>query len=72
MPSYASASSAAFRVGRCFVDDQLMPVTVMPAMLADRLRAADLTYAEAGTTAGVLPVPCQNSRMAAELAFRAR
>jgi uncharacterized protein (UPF0548 family) len=32
-----------------------MPVTVMPAALADRLRAADLTYAEAGATAGVLP-----------------
>ena len=32
-----------------------MPVTVMPAALAVRLRAADLTYAEAGATAGVLP-----------------
>ena len=32
-----------------------MPVTVMPATLAVRLRAADLTYAEAGATAGVLP-----------------
>lgn len=32
-----------------------MPVTVMPAALADRLRAADLTYAEPGATAGVLP-----------------
>jgi uncharacterized protein (UPF0548 family) len=27
----------------------------MPAALADRLRAEDLTYAEAGATAGVLP-----------------
>lgn len=32
-----------------------MPVTVMPAALADRLREADLTYAEAGATAGLLP-----------------
>ena len=32
-----------------------MPVTMMPAALADRLREADLTYAEAGATAGLLP-----------------
>ena len=32
-----------------------MPVTVMPAALAARLRDADLTYPEAGATGGVLP-----------------
>jgi uncharacterized protein (UPF0548 family) len=31
------------------------PVAVMPAALADRLREADLTYPEAGATAGLLP-----------------
>jgi uncharacterized protein (UPF0548 family) len=36
-------------------DDQLVAITVMPSSLADRLRAADLTYAEAGATAGALP-----------------
>ncbi len=32
-----------------------MPVTVMPAALAARLREADLTYSETGATAGALP-----------------
>lgn len=32
-----------------------MPVTVMPAALADRLRETDLTYGEAGATGGALP-----------------
>jgi uncharacterized protein (UPF0548 family) len=32
-----------------------MPVMVMPAALADHLGQADLTYAEAGATAGLLP-----------------
>ena len=32
-----------------------MPVTVMAAEVADRLRGAELTYREAGQTAGVLP-----------------
>jgi uncharacterized protein (UPF0548 family) len=32
-----------------------MPVSVMPAVLAGRLREADLTYREVGATAGVLP-----------------
>lgn len=32
-----------------------MPVTVMPAALAGRLRGADLTYPEVGATAGPLP-----------------
>lgn len=32
-----------------------MPVTVMPAALARRLREADLTYPEVGATAGLLP-----------------
>lgn len=32
-----------------------MPVTVMPAALAGRLREASLTYSETGATAGVLP-----------------
>jgi uncharacterized protein (UPF0548 family) len=37
-----------------------MPVTVMPAALAGRLRGADLTYAEAGATTGVLPPGCHH------------
>jgi uncharacterized protein (UPF0548 family) len=32
-----------------------MPLTVMAAEVADRLRGAELTYREAGRTAGVLP-----------------
>ena len=32
-----------------------MPVVMMPAALADRLREAELTYSELGATAGVLP-----------------
>ena len=32
-----------------------MPVSVMPAVLAGPFREADLTYREAGATAGVLP-----------------
>jgi uncharacterized protein (UPF0548 family) len=36
--------------------DRVMPeVTTMPAALASRLRAAELTYSEAGQTAGALP-----------------
>jgi uncharacterized protein (UPF0548 family) len=31
------------------------PVVLMPVALADRLREADLTYPEAGATAGLLP-----------------
>jgi uncharacterized protein (UPF0548 family) len=36
-------------------DDGLVPVTVMSAAQADRLREADLTYPEAGATTGGLP-----------------
>lgn len=36
-------------------DDRLMPVTLTPAALADRLREADLDYPRAGATAGLLP-----------------
>jgi uncharacterized protein (UPF0548 family) len=32
-----------------------MPLTVMTAKMADQLRKAELTYSEAGSTAGVLP-----------------
>jgi uncharacterized protein (UPF0548 family) len=43
-------------MGRVFFgDDELMPVTVMPAALARRLREADLTYPKVGATAGPLP-----------------
>jgi hypothetical protein len=50
-----TSSTAAHGAGVSFGDDRLMPVTVMPAALAGRLREADLTYSEAGATAGVLP-----------------
>jgi hypothetical protein len=40
---------------RLIRDDQFMPVTVMPAALADRLRETGLTYGEAGATGGALP-----------------
>jgi uncharacterized protein (UPF0548 family) len=46
---------AAHRAGSRVGDDQSVPLTMMTAALADRLRAADLTYPEAGATAGVLP-----------------
>ena len=46
---------AAHRAGSRAGDDQPVPVTMMTAALADRLRAADLTYPEAGATTGVLP-----------------
>jgi uncharacterized protein (UPF0548 family) len=49
------SSSAAHGAGVSFGDDRFMPVTVMPAALAGRLGEADLTYSEAGATAGVLP-----------------
>jgi hypothetical protein len=35
--------------------DRVVPLTVMAAGQADRLRAARLTYGEAGWTAGTLP-----------------
>ena len=36
-------------------DNRLVPVTVMPAVLAGSLGEADLTCSETGATAGVLP-----------------
>ena len=41
-----------------------MPVTSMPAALANRLREADLTYPEAGATAGLLPAGYHHLRRA--------
>jgi hypothetical protein len=53
MASWGAVHRAGSRVG----DDQPVPVTMMTAALADRLRAADLTYPEAGATTGCsLPV----------------
>jgi uncharacterized protein (UPF0548 family) len=48
-------SHAAFGALVSFRHDRVMPLTVMAAEVADRLRGAELTYREAGRTAGVLP-----------------
>jgi uncharacterized protein (UPF0548 family) len=55
--SHASRYPLMPRRARALVpgDDGLVPVTVMSAAQADRLREADLTYPEAGATAGGLP-----------------
>jgi len=48
---HPAASSALLSVRH----DRVMPLTVMAAAVADRLQGAELTYREAGQTAGVLP-----------------
>ena len=44
-----------------------MPLTVMAAEVADRLRGAELTYREAGRTAGVLPPGYHHLRRSAPI-----
>ena len=44
-----------------------MPLTVMAAEVADRLRGAELTYREPGRTAGVLPPGYHHLRRSAPI-----
>jgi len=57
--------SSAFGSRAAVRHDRIMPFTEMAAELAGRLRDAELTYGEAGRTAGVLPPGYHHQRRSA-------